>query len=266
MHDAVIRWFMVGFFILLGVWQVLTRERCGGDLVRLCDASALDERAQTRLESAYGDRLAVETTSRATTGVVCGIVSFAMALLTALGPITGQVLYAVNVLVMASLTTAAILRVRRAQLRRVASLAVRAPGVIAPAYVWAFVETTVVLPLTWLPAAPLAAGLVTAAGVAIAFLARQVATMPALLSGKDIAVENYVDSRLRCARVATLLALAVAPAYVFEVFTGSADSVALVSSLKAGASAVSLAAVTVTSVRLFAMIRRRPSQADAASW
>jgi hypothetical protein len=266
MHDGMIQWFMVGFFILLGAWQMLTRERWGGNLVRMCDASALDERAQTRLESAYGDRLGIERLPCAMVSVYCGIVSFAMALVAALGLVPVQVLYAANVLVMASLTTAGILRVRRAQLRRVASLALRAPGAIAPAYVWTLVASAVVLPLTWLPTAPLPAGLATAAGVAIVFLAREVARMPALLSGEDIAVESYVDAQLRSSRVATLLALAVAPAFFFEAFTGSADSVGLLSLLQNGASSVGLAAVMLTSIRLFAMVRRRPSPADAASW
>jgi hypothetical protein len=84
---------------------------------------------------------------------------------------------------------------------------------------WLMISAAVLLPLFWLPIEPFAAIAVTAAGVTIVALARRVASMPALLLGKDFAAEKFVDDRLRAFRVFDLLLYAAAMVPLFIIFT-----------------------------------------------
>ena len=113
----------------------------------------------------------------------------------------------------------------------------------------------------WVPTAPLAAALIAAAGVAIVILARRVATMPALLSGEDVAVESFVDTRLRAVRAFNLLGTAVAPGFVLESFAGYTDSAAHAAAM--GFGGLALLVMTFMLVRL---VRRPPSQAELLTW
>lgn len=261
MHDIVwIRWFMVVFFTGFGAWMLITRDS-------FANASGffrcfhLDEPAQTRLVSAYRRRERSEALPSASMGGVLGALSLALALIAALTQAPVTLLYAADVFALAAILTLGYARLRRATRRRFASLHVRAAGTIAPWYAWAIVAITSVLPLAWLPRTPVSACLVTAAGVAIVLLAWRVASLPALLNGEDLAVEAFVDERLRAARVTNLLSTAVAPSFVFEAFTGYTDS-----PLHVAALSVAFVAFNTMLWLYVRLLRRGPSVAEVSAW
>jgi hypothetical protein len=194
-------------------------------------------------------------------GGVLGGLSLLMAVLAGLTHVPVVLLYAANVVALASILAFTYTHLRQLTRRRVATLQLRDPNTIAPWYAWTLVSTTAVLPLLWLPSAPIASCLIAAAGVAIAVLARQVASMPALLSGDDVAIEAFVDARLRKVRAFNLLSTAVAPGFLFEAFTGYRDSTAHSAAMVFG-----LCTLTVMIWMQIRLSQRRPSQADIIKW
>lgn len=261
MHEATwIRWYMVGFFVLYGLWLIVKRQRFAS-AGSFCCGLCLDQPMQQRLVLAYQRREQLEGLPSSRMGAILGGLSLLMAVLATITQVPVVVLYAANVVALAAILTFTYTHLRQLTKRRVATLQLRDPNTIAPWYAWTLVSTTVVLPLLWLPSAPVASCLVTAAGVAIAVLARQVASMPALLSGDDVAVEAFVDARLRKVRAFNLLSTAIAPGFVFEAFTGYLDSAA-----HAAAMAFGLLTLTVMIWMQIRLLRRRPSQADIRKW
>ncbi|MBD5656296.1 MAG: hypothetical protein IAI50_14115 [Candidatus Eremiobacteraeota bacterium] len=261
MHDVVwIHWFMVGFFVLFGATMLLKRESFGMAGGSFCSLG-LEEPARVRVRSAVRLRQEREGFSSVTMAESIGGTSLGLAAIAALTSVSVTLLYAALTLVLASVLTTAYVRFRRAESRRVASLVARHVRDVAPWYVWAVVTVATVLPLCWLDRAPSASLAVTVAGIAIGSLANRVATMPALLTGDDVPVERYVDERLRAIRTANLLAIAVAPAYIFEAFSGYTDATLHLCAFLFGA--LSLAS---TWWFQFAVLRRRPSRLQIAEW
>jgi hypothetical protein len=261
MHEyGWVRWYMVAFFILFGAWLLIRRAsfasaRC------VVPGAGLDERTTDRLQAAYCCRRRREALPSVAMASIIGGTSFAMAALGAFTRASVTLLYAALTVVMAGVLAGAFVRLRRSESRRVASLRARDPSTVAPWYAWSAVAVAVVLPLLWLERAPLGSLTVVCAGVTILVLARRVAAMPALLLGEDLAVERFVDERVRADRTTHLLAVAVAPGYVFEAFGGFTDSPAHVVAL--AFTLVALAAVTLLSTT---SARRRPSPAQVAEW
>lgn len=256
---AWIRWFMVGFFALAGVWLITNRGRFAQARAAFCSV-CLHEPAQARLVSAYERREQTEAIPGVLLGGGLGALAFFLALLAALTPAPVQLLYAVFQLALAVTLTFAYGRLGRTHVRRFASLVIRDPNAIAPWYAWTLVAVTAVLPLLWISLAPAASILVAAAGMTMAVLARRVGSLPALLSGEDIIVETFVDKRLRVVRGIDLLSIAVLPSLVFEAFTGYTDSLAHV-----GAMVAALLAFAVAYRQVF-VSRRRPSPNELSAW
>lgn len=261
MHDSMwLHWFMIGFFALFG-WWVLSRRGCFANAGSYFCLMNLEEPAQARLVSAYRRRERSEALPSTWMAGTLGVLSLVLALLAALTPVPLVLLYAGLTVGLASTLALGYSRLRASAIRRVATLRVRDANTIAPPYVWALVAISVVLPLLWLPVAPLASLLVTAAGVAIAILARRVAAMPALLDGEDVVVETFVDTRLRAARALNLLGTAVAPGFFCASLTGYTDSIA-----HAAAFAFALLALAVITSRQVMLVRRSPAHAEVSMW
>ena len=259
MHDPFwLRWFMIAFFIGMGCWLFVKRElfaSAGG----LC-TGYLDDPEEERLAAACRRRERFEALPSATIGVWLAAFSLSMAALAAFTQIPVAALYALNALSLAAAFGFAYLRLRKVQGPRFALLRERDPNALLPAYAWAVTALVAALPLGWLPTLPAESILVTVAGLAIVSLARSIAAMPALLSGEDVAVETFLDTRLRSMRVAILLSISMAPAFVFEAFSNYTDSRLHVATLLF----TLFAFVFVSS---FARrLTRGPSQADTASW
>src|ERR1700685_4415246 len=168
MHlDVWIRWYMVAFFVLFGAWFLMRRTLCAqaGAFIRgRCD----DSPWARRLDAAVERRERVEDLRTQTMAYVCGGASLLAAVIAALTPVPVTMLYALVCVVLAVSVAIAYERLRRAGGPRVASLRARDPNAVAPWYAYALTAITVVSPLAYLPVAPIAAVLVTVAGLLIA--------------------------------------------------------------------------------------------------
>jgi hypothetical protein len=259
MHDPFwLRFFMVAFFVGFGCWLFVKRTLFAG-AGGLCTAE-LDEAECLRLTAASQRRERLERLPSSAIGLWLAAISFVMAALAAFTQIPLAVLYASNVLALAAAFGAAYLRLRKVQGPRFALLRERDARARGPAYAWLLTLLAVVLPLAWLPRLPAQSILVTLAGLSIVWLARCVAEMPALLTGEDVAVETFLDTRLRVMRVASLLAIAAAPAFVFESFSNYTDSTAHVATLF-----FTLSVWVLLGSRARRLVRG-PSQAETVTW
>jgi hypothetical protein len=213
------------------------------------------------LDAAIERRECLENLRTRTMAYVCGAASLLAAVVTALTPVPATMLYALVCVVLAVSVATAYERLRRAGGPRVASLRARDPNAVAPWYAYALTAVAVVSPLAYLAVAPTAAVLVTIAGLLIAGVGCGVAASPALIPGNDVAVDLYVDDRLRTLRTVNLLSTACAPAFVFSSFTGYTDS-----PLHVGVELVTFAAFAITFVLQIVLMRRRPSEVEIDRW
>ncbi len=261
MHgDDFIRWYMVAFFVLLGV-VLLAYRRCFASvsayfvMQRQCGAIG------KRVAAAVRRREEREALPASAMGLTVGGSSVAFGAVAALTRVPVTLLYELLALVLGLTLLAGYMRLRRTGGRRTASLRRRDPDTILPSYVYALVAVAVVMPLTWLPTVPVAALLTTAAGLVIALTGWGIAAMPALLTGDDVAVEQYVDDRVRSGRTVNLLGTAVAPGFFFMALTHYTDSWLHVAALL-----VSLVALLVSVAVQFGLMRRGPSATDLERW
>lgn len=255
-----IRWYMVAFFALFGIWMLQKRSMCaraGALIAQRCDGTPWS----TRLAAVVVRREELEDLRTTTIATTVGVTSLVLAVLAALAPIPVTMLYPVLCVVLALSVAIGYERLRRAGGPRVASLRARDPNAVVPPYVYALVAIGVVSPLTFLPVSPDAALIVTIAGLLVAGVARGVAASPAFVPGQDVAVEQYVDERLRAVRTVNLLSTAVAPAFVFASFTGNFDS-----PLHASAEAVAFAAFAVCLTLQIVWMRRSPNAGEIERW
>jgi hypothetical protein len=250
---------MVAFFAGLGLWLILKRKRFAAAGGYFCSI-ALDEPAQSRLRSAFRQREASEALPSSRMGASLGALSLVLAALAAVSRAPVSLLYAAFVVALAAILTVAYVRVRRLTPRRFASLRVRAPFGAVPASVRTLAALAIVSPVMWVPDVPISAVAVMLAGCAIVGLALSVAAMPAFLRGEDVAVENYVDERLRRSRAAQLFSISIAPSFVFESFTGYTDT-------RAHFIAWSIALIAFLTVFVWQVrTLRGPSESDVAAW
>ncbi len=212
-------WFWTGFFAFFGVYLLVWARNFAGPQTANChvrlaspDADAANERiesAVTRREPAEGrpPRL----------GLWLGSWSLLLAAVAATGRVEPSLLYALLCLGAAVSIGAAFLRLRNSQPTRVAVLAARSPeGVIPP--IWFYVAALSALMLLiyagseqyrWSALMVIASSLVTTA------IAWRLTTLPALLSGVDVAAEQIVDERLRFHRSSVALFYATVQPFVF---------------------------------------------------
>jgi hypothetical protein len=261
MHDVGwIRWYMVGFFVLFGLWLLGKRESFANVSGAFCSLG-LDGPARVRLGSAVRERQTREALPSSAMAVTIGGVSLVMAVVAALTTASVTLLYAMLTFVLGAVLSIAYVRFRRSESRRVASLRARRTRDVVAWYIWPIVSLAAVSPVFWFHGAPLASPIIVCAGLTIEVLAYRVATMPALLLGDDVLVERFVDDRLRAIRTTNLLAVAVAPGYVFEAFNGFTDS-----NVHLMALLFSLVAIAITTRLQFVSLRHRPSPSQVAEW
>jgi len=168
---------------------------------------------------------------------------------TALPP---AVAYALAVLGLATSMAIEFVGLRRAYRKRVASLRVRSPWSLPP-LLMAAMYVAAASPLAYVIRAQdaLAAVLVSASAAVMLALASRVASLPPLLIGDDVAVEEALDEHIRTARAAGLILLAGATLYVFASFTGIGAE-----PLHLSIFAIELIAWAGSSVWLFRTMRR----------
>jgi len=261
-HDVIwLRYWMTGFFAAFGVFMIVKRGCFGSasSFTRMIDVSG---DLEDRFDAARRLRTCDEALPSAAMGMTIGCIGLALALGAALTNVSLGALYALLASALAIVLTFAYLRLRSVRTRSYAALDVRDARAVAPPYVWALAAVATVTPLVWLRSDPVVALIVTVSGVVILVLANRVAAMPALLHGDDVTVERFVDIRLREGRTSNLLAIAVAPGYVFEAFTGQFVSDPLVSAT----TLIGLIAVLITNYRLAVVMRKSPSETERSAW
>lgn len=127
------------------------------------------------------------------------------------------VLYAILCLVIAMLAAGVFMQLRNTQQKRVAVLSARTPDKVLPPY-WfalALLSSLSILPFAERPEWTFAAIAVCISSLATAFVAWRLTQLGAILTGEDIAAEQYVDDRVRSYRVSTVLLLALIQPFVF---------------------------------------------------
>lgn len=255
-----IRWYMIVFFTLFGVWFLMKRTTCakaGAFISGVCDGTPWAD----RLAAVVRRREQLEDLHSQTMAYVLGGCSLLLAVLAAFTPLAVTLLYALLCVVLALTIATEYERLRRVAGPRAASLRMRDPGAVAPWYVYALTAAAVVSPLTYIPVAPVAAVLVTIAGLLMGGVALGVVKSPAVIPGNDVSVEQYVDDRLRAIRAVNLLGTSAAPAFVFASFTGYTDS-----ALHVAVEIVTFAAFMVCLGLQIAWMRRRPGAVEIERW
>jgi hypothetical protein len=257
--DVFLRWYMVGFFALFGMRMIAARG-CLGSVCSMVPAIRGDEAAQDRLHRALVHRSNREGFSTAL-GAATGACSFVGAALAATTAIPLALLYAAVVIALALGLFAQYVRLRRIGGPRAASLRIRHPWNVVPWYAYAVLMAVGLLPLLTVARTPVAAVLVSAAALLIVATSWNVAMLPALLGGRDVPVERFVDERIRMVRVVNLLGTSTAPVFVFFAF-GALHLTAL----DAGATTVAFVALIVSVSWQVSLVRRPAVPGEIASW
>jgi hypothetical protein len=174
------------------------------------------EAARERIELAVARREAAEG-QPARLGLWMGGWSFLLAAACAASRVQPILLYAVFWLGMALLIAAAFLRLRNSQPTRVAVLTVRSTAAVIPP-VWFCAGAACALTLlsgVTDPEYRLPAAIVTSSSLLTALIAWRLTTLPALLSGVDVAAEQIVDDRLRFLRSSVALSFSFVQTLAF---------------------------------------------------
>lgn len=259
-----LHWYMVGFFAVFGV-AVLWKRECFASIAGFVRSGGIDEPYADRLRAAIARREQLEGVPGAAIATIAAATSLAAALLSAFTPASTVLLYALLCVVLAGTVAVTYARLRGASGRRIASLRARNRDSIVPPWLAVTVAVAAVSPLAFVDDVPVAAVLVTAASIAIALVGDRMARLPALLSGDDPPLDEYVDDRLRAGRAVNLFATATAPAYVFDCFTAAtvphgATQLQIVAMLVAGL------ALLLSSTWQLMQMRRKPAAAELERW
>ncbi len=207
----VLRWFLVGLWTVAGAWSLcgpvgFSWIRDGFARVQVADRARLDRALELR-ERLEG--------SPAWLGRALGVLSLAAAAVAASNRVAIDLLVAMTTLATAVFLAAAYSRLRQIRGMRAASLKARVRSAVVPRSLFAVVTATGLCPLFFLSVSAFAATVMVAASLSIVLLAWMIADLPALVRGDDVAVESFVDDRLRHQRVAAILQLATTPGVFF---------------------------------------------------
>jgi hypothetical protein len=258
-----LRWWLAACFTGIGVFLLVGRHYLRSDAA-LIRTSGLDEVAADRLKSAIARRVEMEELPRAGRISLAGFCILAGAVFAAFTRVDLAVLYASVCVVITMVFWDRYLRLRNAGTRRAAVLRARTRNAVIPPWIFAAVALSVITPLAFFNVAPFAAILVSAAGVAMAVAGDRSARLPALMSGDDPPVEQYLDDRLRRLRAANIVTTAAAPAYLFD-FMGLLMWHDL-STLHFAALGVAMVAQLILTAWYNLMIWRLPGARDAERW
>lgn len=205
---TVMRWFLVALWTVAGIWSLCRAAgsswiRDGFARVQVADRARLDRALELR------ERL---ERPPPWLGRALGILSLAAAAVAASNRVAIDLLVAVVTIASAAFLAAAYFRLRSVRGTRVASLRARVRSAAVPPTLFATVTAVALCPLTFVAVSPLAAIVTSGASLSIVVLAWMIADLPALVRGDDVAVESFVDDRLRHGRVVAILQLSTTPA------------------------------------------------------
>jgi len=242
--------FMSVFLLLFGGGMLFTGPSAGvGSLPWMRIASAAID--ADRLRRAVDARKIAEGPA-VPYGRYAGIWFLLLAPVTYFTALPPAVAYALAVLGLATSMAIGFVCLRRAYRRRIASLRVRSPWPLPPGLMVAM-YVAAVSPLAYVTRShdALAAVLISVSAAVMLVLASRVASLPPLLIGDDVVVEEAVDEHIRTSRAVGLISLAGATLYVFASFTGMG-----VEPLHRSVFAIELCAWVGSSVWLFRTMRR----------
>jgi hypothetical protein len=256
-----LRWGCGALMIVLAIWLLWTRNEFATQ-ANLFRTIQLGEPALDRVMSAFEDRVSTEGLPSAPIASVLAVLALISAALTAFTTLSIPALWAILDVSIALLCTIAYARLQALRVRRFATLQVRDPNAVVPLREWLMISVAVLLPLCWVTIEPFPAIAVAAAGATVVALARRVASIPALLLGKDFAAERFVDDRLRQLRTLELLSYAAATVPFFINFT----DVTVHAMLRLAALLPADAVMIVIGLRLTNASRRPPSESELVNW
>jgi len=219
-----LHWFWPAFFTLFGAfmwWRPPVDASCA-----VCTAGVDDSDTVSRIRRVWSKRRETEHIS---TGIrlLPVAASFAFALVTAFTPGSNGIFYGALMLVMSASAAGAYLQLRNSFPVRVAVLQQRKPGSVVPFPVFALIALQGIFALVALSQpgldTKLGAMFVCLSSLFCTWLAWRVTQMPALLAGDDIAIEQFVDNRLRFQRAASILIYASVQSFVFLSFARAPD-------------------------------------------
>lgn len=250
--ETILHWYWAVIFLGLGVFLMIRGDRMTTVKRAFCWFSFPDQpdgydwgmriqRAVERRQIAEGPPVALGRW----TGGASVLLSVACALTSA--PVA--VLYAILCLVIAMLAAGVFMQLRNTQRTRVAVLSARTPDKVLPPY-WfalALLSSLSILPFAERPEWTFAAIAVCASSLVTAFVSWRLTQLGAILTGDDIAAEQYVDDRVRSYRVSTILLLALIQPFVFA--TQMPDSYGSYAQIAVGISAVIMLAFGVLHIR-----------------
>lgn len=207
-------------FFGLGVFLFVRGDRMTTVKRAFCwtrySGNAAPDQWEARVQRAI-DRRQLAEGSPAPLGRSTGVASLALSAASAFTRVPPSLLYAILCLVIVAVAATAFWKLRNTQQKRVAVLSSRTPDkVISPFwFVLAAVSAFLILPFAEYPQWTLAAIVVCVSSLLTAFIAWRLTMLGAILSGDDIAAEQFVDDRLRSYRVSSVLLLALIQPFVF---------------------------------------------------
>jgi hypothetical protein len=211
-----LHWFWVAFFVLFGIYVVFKPDcftRIRSMFVHAMPRT--DEATRARIQAAVVRREEAEHIPR-TIGLYIGGVTLALGIVAAFTWIQPAMLYGVMCLVFAAVSGITYLQLRNMQPKRIAVLAPRTPVSVISPYWFAAGAVSAVSILTYAmrPEARIASIIVCISSIATTAIAWRLTSLPALLSGQDVATEQLVDERVRALRSSNTLGLAIVQPFV----------------------------------------------------
>ena len=266
MHEdaASIRWVSAAVSAALAILVLWKRDTFGHDEALI----GVDGPAIPRLRAALARRTQAERLPSTAIALALAGVFLAGAAVMAFTAAPLPVVFAIVFAVMAVAFAALFALADRAGSRRVAALRPRERTGVVPAWLWALVAVSAVVPLAFVDVALVPAIIVTAASVTVELIGDRIARLPAVLPGVDPTVEAYVDERLRMIRGVAISGSAAMPPYVFAMtaLLAAARPVTWWQGVALGVSFAATIAWNRWYIATLKRVRRGPDAAQTARW
>lgn len=208
-------WFMTAAFAALAA-IALVNPRCFTRILPYFKQMRTRGWAYDRIVTVATRREGLESAPRMP-GYLLGVLSVVLAWCAATTNLSPSLCYAVFCVVAAVILATVFMRMRSAQPVRVATLAARVPEHVIPRS-WAVAALAVAaLPLIDLgmPELRWMALAVAVSAVVIVVTGWSATEMPAVLEGRDLPVERFVDARLRVIRARNIMGLATFTSFFY---------------------------------------------------
>ena len=260
--ETFMHWFWVAAFAGLGIFMLWRPTRFANIEAYFC-RMRIGCAIRDRIMAAAERRKSIESISPVL-GRGIGAFSILCSVIAALTRYPASMLYAIFCLGFAGFLGAAYLQLRNTQSKRAATLEIRSPFSVLPAYWYVLAFAAALFPLVDIssPTLRIAAIIVSVCSLTLILVAWRLALAPALLTGEDSDAERFVDDRLRFIRTASTLVFA--PGITFVYFS----QINLIDSSRAHES-LGLAADLIWIIlfgMFFFMYRRPPAIEDMEHW